>query len=100
MLVKDLRLQITFLKKRELEVPPVLERFQLLDKVGQGSYGQVFRAREKATGKIFALKEIFQQKRTSQGLTILEVRHLRQVQDHPNIVQLIDILFINRESHD
>ena len=34
-----------------------MDAFEKLEKVGEGTYGKVYRAREKATGKIVALKK-------------------------------------------
>lgn len=35
-----------------------LEKYELMYKIGEGSYGVVYKAREKATNRIIALKEI------------------------------------------
>jgi cyclin-dependent kinase len=35
-----------------------MERYQKLDKVGEGTYGIVYKAKDKVTGDILALKKI------------------------------------------
>lgn len=37
----------------------ILRRFKILKKVGSGAYGHVWKVEDKGTGKIFALKKIF-----------------------------------------
>ena len=35
-----------------------MDRYQYLNKIDEGTYGIVFRAKEKDTGKMFALKKV------------------------------------------
>ena len=35
-----------------------IEVFEILDKIGEGSFGKVFKARHKISKKIFALKKV------------------------------------------
>lgn len=35
-----------------------MERYQTLEKIGEGTYGVVYKAKDKVTGMIFALKRI------------------------------------------
>ena len=35
-----------------------MEKFQKIEKIGEGTYGIVYKARDKETGKIVALKKI------------------------------------------
>lgn len=46
-----------FITEAELRQPPA-SVFQLLDKVGEGSFGTVFKAKHIASGKICAVKQI------------------------------------------
>jgi serine/threonine protein kinase len=39
------------------KVASAMEAYEKLEKVGEGTYGKVYRARERATGKIVALKK-------------------------------------------
>lgn len=36
-----------------------LEDFELLQKIGEGSFGQVFKIKEKSSGKVYAAKISF-----------------------------------------
>ena len=35
-----------------------MDAFQKVEKIGEGTYGVVYKARDKATGKVVALKKI------------------------------------------
>jgi len=37
---------------------PTMENFQKIEKIGEGTYGVVYKARDKTSGKIVALKKI------------------------------------------
>ncbi|XP_056691052.1 cell division control protein 2 homolog C [Spinacia oleracea] len=43
---------------REKIALSAMDAFEKLEKVGEGTYGKVYRAREKSTGKIVALKKL------------------------------------------
>lgn len=69
-------------------------RYEMLEKLGAGTYGMVYKAREVATGAIVAIKRIIPDK-NDQGIpstTLREVSALRSVQ-HENIVRLLDVHF-------
>lgn len=71
-----------------------LSHFDLLSKIGEGAYSQVFRARRIRDGKIYALKKVkimeLNEKEKQNALN--EVRILASVQ-HPNIVAYKEAFF-------
>lgn len=70
----------------------VLRSFEIIKKVGQGAYGQVWKARNKKTGAICALKKIYEAFRNSSDAqkAYREIKYLQRL-DHPSIVKLINI---------
>lgn len=71
----------------------VMDAFQKLEKVGEGTYGKVYRAIDKATGQIVALKKT-RLHEDSEGVpptTLREVSLLRMLSRDPHIVRLIDV---------
>ena len=68
-----------------------MDKYQVLDLIGEGSFGRVFRGRDKETGDVVALKLI-----PKLGHSEREMRSLRseckiqRALRHPNIVQMID----------
>ncbi|GAB4833053.1 Cell division control protein 2 D [Ancistrocladus abbreviatus] len=70
-----------------------MEAFEKLEKVGEGTYGKVYRAREKATGKIVALKKtrLHEDEEGVPPTTLREVSLLRMLSRDPHVVRLLDV---------
>ncbi|XP_042503101.1 protein IMPAIRED IN BABA-INDUCED STERILITY 1-like isoform X2 [Macadamia integrifolia] len=70
-------------------VPLRADSFEKLEKIGQGTYSSVFRARELDTGKIVALKKVRFDNFEPESVRFMarEIMILRRL-DHPNIVKL------------
>ncbi|VDM58212.1 unnamed protein product [Angiostrongylus costaricensis] len=102
---------VSMIKKRGFDRPTVLnkirrdidlsmewgsgfvEKYEILYQVGEGTYGQVYKARDKITGEQVALKKV-RLENEKEGFPITAVREikiLRQL-NHPNVVKLIDIV--------
>nr|GMC82250.1 cyclin-dependent kinase B2-2 [Ipomoea batatas] len=65
-----------------------MEAFEKLEKVGEGTYGKVYRARERATGKIVALKKtrLHEDEEGVPPTTLREISLLRMLSRDPHIV--------------
>jgi mitogen-activated protein kinase 15 len=70
----------------------VLRSFEVMKKVGQGAYGQVWKARNKRTGTVCALKKIYEAFRNASDAqkAYREIRYLQKL-DHPSIVKLLAV---------
>lgn len=66
-----------------------MEAFEKLEKVGEGTYGKVYRAREKATGLIVALKKtrLHEDEEGVPPTTLREISILRMLARDPHIVR-------------
>ncbi|XP_072391706.1 cyclin-dependent kinase 4 isoform X2 [Diabrotica undecimpunctata] len=69
--------------------------YEPLNRIGRGAYGTVYKARDRKTGNLVALKRVCVHL-TEDGIslnTLREISLLRQVNsfDHPNIVRLLDV---------
>jgi cyclin-dependent kinase len=67
-----------------------MEAYQKLEKVGEGTYGVVYKAKNRETGDIVALKKI-RLEREDEGVpstAIREISLLKELQ-HPNIVRYV-----------
>ncbi|RKP36258.1 kinase-like domain-containing protein [Dimargaris cristalligena] len=69
-----------------------LEEYELANKLGEGTFGEVTKARHRSTGQMVALKRIFVQSEND-GVHITSIREIKILKslDHPNVVPLIDI---------
>lgn len=75
-----------------------LEKYQRLEKIGEGTYGVVFKAKDKKTGELLALKRI-RLEAEDEGIpstAIREISLLKQLQ-HPNIVRLYDVVHTEKK---
>ncbi|KAI4343914.1 hypothetical protein L6164_011207 [Bauhinia variegata] len=70
-------------------VPLRADAFEKLEKIGQGTYSSVFRARDLETGKIVALKKVRFDNFEPESVRFMarEIMILRRL-DHPNIIKL------------
>ena len=68
----------------------IAEKFLLQRKLGEGAYGHVWKAKCKKTGKMVALKKIFDafQHATDSQRTFREISILKQL-NHPYIISQI-----------
>ena len=75
-----------------------MENYVVIEKIGEGSFGKVYKGRRKYTGQIVAIKFI-----SKKGKSKKELRNLRQEIDilrelnHPNIILMLDFFETKRE---
>merc|ERR1711977_781030 len=72
----------------------VLRRYEIVQKLGKGAYGIVWRAVDKKTRDTVALKKIFDafQNATDAQRTFREIMFLQEMNNHENVVRLLNVL--------
>jgi mitogen-activated protein kinase 15 len=72
----------------------VLRKYDILQKLGKGAYGIVWRAQSKQTKEVVALKKIFDafQNATDAQRTFREIHLLREMSSHEHIIRLHSVL--------
>ncbi|OXB64058.1 hypothetical protein ASZ78_001678 [Callipepla squamata] len=77
-----------------------MERYEKLGKVGEGSYGVVFKCRNKETGQIVAIKKFLESEEDPviRKIALREIRMLKQLK-HPNLVNLLEVFRRKRKLH-
>lgn len=70
--------------------PHILRKYDILQKLGKGAYGVVWKAINKQTKSVVAVKKVFDAFRdaTDAQRTFREVIFLKELNGHPNIVGL------------
>jgi len=71
-----------------------MEKYEKIGRIGEGSYGIVYKGLVRATGEVVAMKNVrnFIGAEGIPATAIREISLLRELK-HPNIVALLDLLF-------
>ena len=80
----------------DVDIKALGDAYEVMSKLGEGSYGIVFKARIKATGALVAIKKIRLDTTGGEGIpatTIREVTLLQEL-DHQHIVKLLDVVCV------
>jgi len=80
-------------------VTKVEDRYEKLQKVGEGTYGDVYKAKDKQTDRIVAMKKI-KLEHTEEGVpstAIREISLLKELSNHEAIVSLIEVINYHRK---
>ena len=74
-----------------------MEKYEKLQKIGEGTYANVYRARNLRTGALVALKEIHLAPEEGTPSTALrEIAFMKELR-HPNIVHLLEVIHTERQ---
>jgi serine/threonine protein kinase len=72
----------------------VLAEYHIESQLGEGTYGVVFRARQRQTGALYAIKKL-RLEGLGEGVPATAVREITLLQDlspHPNVVKLLQVI--------
>lgn len=74
--------------------PHITKKYEIKKRLGKGAYGIVWKAIDKRTGEVVAVKKIFDafRNQTDAQRTFREIMFLQEFGDHPNIVKLHNVL--------
>ncbi|EGV93847.1 Cyclin-dependent kinase-like 4 [Cricetulus griseus] len=77
-----------------------MEKYEKLAKIGEGSYGVVFKCRNKSSGQVVAIKKFVESEDDPvvKKIALREIRMLKQLK-HPNLVNLIEVFRRKRKMH-
>lgn len=76
-----------------------MEKYQILKKLGSGSFGNVEMAEDKKTKEVVAIKQLKKKYGTwEECLQLSEVKALRKM-NHPNIIKLKEVVRVINEAY-
>nr|XP_022902335.1 cyclin-dependent kinase-like 4 isoform X2 [Onthophagus taurus] len=92
--------QLQLLPKRTRTPSKTMERYEKLAKLGEGSYGIVYKCRNRDTGEIVAIKKFAESEDDPliRKIALREVRLLKNLK-HPNLVNLLEVFRRKRRLH-
>ncbi|XP_038047440.1 extracellular signal-regulated kinase 2-like isoform X2 [Patiria miniata] len=72
----------------------ILRKYEIKRRLGKGAYGIVWKAIDRRTGEIVALKKIFDafRNQTDAQRTFREIMFLQEFGDHKNIIKLLNVM--------
>ncbi|XP_019945882.1 mitogen-activated protein kinase 15 isoform X2 [Paralichthys olivaceus] len=72
----------------------ISQKYEIKKRLGKGAYGIVWKAVDRHSGEIVAVKKIFDafRNRTDAQRTFREIMFLQEFGDHPNIVKLLNVI--------
>jgi mitogen-activated protein kinase 15 len=72
----------------------LIDRYEIRRRLGKGAYGIVWKANERKSGRVVALKKIFDAFRnaTDAQRTFREILFLQEFSDHQNIIKLLNVV--------
>jgi len=70
-----------------------LDRYEKLQKIGEGTYGVVYKAKDRLDGRLIALKKI-RLEHEDEGVPSTAIREISILKElnHPTIVSLLDVV--------
>ncbi|XP_033609638.1 cyclin-dependent kinase-like 1 isoform X2 [Cryptotermes secundus] len=91
---------LPLLPRRSRAPSRLMERYEKLGKLGEGSYGMVFKCRNRDTGQIVAIKKFVESEDDPliRKIALREIRLLRNLK-HPNLVNLLEVFRRKRKLH-
>lgn len=79
-------------KLREID-QHITNKYEIVKRLGKGAYGIVWKGKSRRSGRVVAVKKIFDafRNKTDAQRTFREIIFLKEFRDHPNIIRLLNV---------
>ena len=79
-------------KLREID-QHITSKYEIAKRLGKGAYGIVWKGKSRRSGRVVAVKKIFDafRNKTDAQRTFREIVFLKEFRDHPNIIRLLNV---------
>lgn len=73
-----------------------LQEYEIIEKLGEGAFGKVYKAKEKSSNRIVAIKQIIEGEDSFGGISTTTLRELSILSTlkHPNIIKYLFFVFL------
>lgn len=87
-------------KRRPVMIHSSMEKYEKIAKIGEGSYGIVFKCRNRENGQLVAIKKYLETEDDPliKKIAMREIKMLKQLK-HPNLINLIEVFRRKRKLH-
>ncbi|XP_063231843.1 cyclin-dependent kinase-like 1 isoform X2 [Bacillus rossius redtenbacheri] len=91
---------LPLLPRRSRVSSRLMERYEKISKIGEGSYGMVFKCRNRDTGQLVAIKKFVESEDDPliRKIALREIRLLKGLK-HPNLVNLLEVFRRKKKLH-
>lgn len=75
----------------------LLNNYLLISKIGEGSFSEVLKVKDKKTGNLYAAKRLTKYFNTSdEVINYVELRTMQKLEYHSNVISLIEVIYENQ----
>lgn len=68
-----------------------MDKYKIIKPLGQGTFGNVFKAVNNITNEVVAIKRLNQNLSWDQATQMIEIKALQKLNNHPNVIKIFEL---------